>query len=334
VAAVRQGIRKVTVACGQCGATESTVVATGRDREYDNTTADEFQIVQCVACGLRYLNPRPDVSELDVIYPPNYHAYNIRPPASEARRLPAVTRLRHRLYSRRYHRALRYLDGLPSIELLDVGCGDGWQLDRYRLAAPGRIVTYGVDFKPEVCEVARSYGHVVFCARFEDVELTERFDLANASHVIEHVADPAAFVKKVWEVLRPGGVFVVETPNIDTLDWKWFRRYWGAYHIPRHWTFYDPASLRRLGESAGFVLREVTFHPAPVHWLWTFNNASRATAGPLGALGRRLFAPLDGFKGGPKSLALLAAFSGLDMALLAASGRTSNMMAVFQKPSP
>ena len=245
--------------------------------------------------------------------------------------LPIVTRLRHRLYSRRYRLPLRYLEGRSSIHLLDVGCGDGWQLDRYRSVAPDRIVAHGVDFKPEVCEVARSYGHTVYCGRFEDLDLPERFDLVNLSHVIEHVADPSLFAQKIWKVLRPGGVFVVETPNIDSWDWKWFPRVWGAYHIPRHWTFYDPRSIRRLGESAGFILREIAFHPAPVHWLWTFNNLSRARGGALGALGRRLFAPLGAFRGGPKALALLSAFSAFDVALAAVSGRTSNMMAVFQK---
>src|SRR5205807_10486372 len=120
----------------------------------------------CLSCGLYYLNPRPDVAELDVIYPPNYHAYNIRPAASEAVRLPIGTRLRHRLYSRRYRLPLRYLQEQGVINLLDVGCGDGWQLDRYKSQAPDRIVTYGVDFKADVCEIARSYGHTVYCGRF------------------------------------------------------------------------------------------------------------------------------------------------------------------------
>ena len=308
------------------------MIATGRDREYSNTTSDVFNVVQCVRCGLRYLSPRPDTSELDVIYPPNYHAYNIRPARTADNRLPLVTRLRHRLYSRRFRRPLQHLDRLSSIDLLDIGCGDGWMLDLYKVAAPGRIITHGIDFKQEVCEIARSYGHAVYCGRFEDVDLPRHFDLVNLSHVIEHVADPRAFVGKVHEVLRPGGLFVVETPNTDTWDWRRFGSGpWGAYHIPRHWTFYDPVSIRRLGESAGFRLREVAFHPAPVHWVWTFNNLSLARPGPLARVGRRLFAPLDVFGGGVKALALLSAFSVFDLFLLRLTGRTSNMMAVFQK---
>jgi SAM-dependent methyltransferase len=326
-----RALQTVTVACNQCGSRESRVVAVGGDREYPDTTSDLFSVVECVRCGLRYLNPRPAVSELAVIYPARYHAYNVRRPAAA---LTLVTRVRHRLYGRRFRRPLRYLAGHPRIDLLDVGCGDGWMLDLYRMAAADRIATHGVDFQEDVCAIARAGGHTVYCGRFEDLDLPSRFDLVNLSHVIEHVADPPAFVGKAWEVLRPGGIFVIETPNTDTLDWRWFREgAWGAYHIPRHWTFYDPGSLRRLGERAGFILREMAFHPAPVHWVWSFHNVALARRGALAAAARRVFAPLDVFRGGPKALALLAVFSALDLLLLGLTGRTSNMMAVFQKPA-
>ncbi len=328
---MKSAIKKVTVPCNQCGSEKSRIIASGYDREYDDTTNDRFSVVECLACGLRYLNPRPDVTELDVIYPPSYHAYNIRAAGSRPR-LPLVTRLRHRLYSRRFRRPLKYVNDRPTIELLDIGCGDGWMLDLYKRVDSARIITHGVDFKEDVCKLAEASGHVVYCGRFEDIELPKRFDIANLSHVIEHIADPRAFVEKVREALRPGGIFVVETPNTDTWDWRWFRAgAWGAYHIPRHWTFYDPVSIRQLGESAGFVLREIAFHSAPVHWVWTLHNLSLERGDWLGRVGRRVFAPLDVFAGGPKTLVMLGAFSALDMGMLGVSGRTSNMMAVFQK---
>lgn len=326
---MKSHLLKVSVACNNCGSTASTVVAVGRDREYENTTSDLFAVVQCMECGLRYLNPRPDASEVSVIYPSSYHAYNVR---GTGKRLSPVTRLRHRLYARRLRRPLRYLSGSSSIRLLDVGCGDGWMLDLYRLAEPGRIDTYGVDFSPDACAAARAAGHQVFCDRFEDLDVDRQFDLINLSHVIEHMADPRQVIAKVHELLRPGGVLVIETPNTDTVDWRWFRgSAWGAYHIPRHWTFYDPISIRRLGESTGFLLRETIFHPAPVHWVWTFHNLSLATSGVLGRLGRRAFAPMGIFRGGMKALTLLSVFTALDVALITATGRSSNMMAIFQR---
>ncbi len=289
-------------------------------------------MVECTSCRLRYLNPRPALDELDVIYPPTYHAYNIRPAAGRAEAPPLVTRLRHRLYSRRFRRPLRYLAERPVIDLLDVGCGDGWMLDLYRLAAPGRVRTFGVDLAPEACAVARAAGHTVYAGRFEELVFDRQFDLVNLSHVIEHVAEPRAFVEKIAAVLRPGGVLVVETPNTGTPEWRWLRGgAWGAYHIPRHWTFFDPGSIRRLGDAAGLTLRELAFHAGPVHWVWTCHNLCLARGGLVGALGRRLFEPLSVFRGGLRALLLLSLFSALDLSLLLVWGQTSNMMTVFQK---
>jgi SAM-dependent methyltransferase len=324
---LKSTIEKVSVACNNCGSASATVVATGRDREYD-TTPESFSVVQCAACGLRYLNPRPDTSELETIYPPTYHAYHAR---GTRTRPGLVTRLRHRLYARRLRRPLRYAGGGP-IRILDVGCGDGWMLDLYRLAAGGRAVTCGIDFNERACEITRAAGHRALCARFEAIELDEQFDLVNMSHVIEHLADPRRVLEKIRDLLRPAGVLVVETPNTDTLDWRWFRDgAWGAYHIPRHWTFYDPVSIRRVGDSTGLTLREIVFHPAPVHWVWTLHNVSLMRSGVLAGLGRRVFAPLGVFESGPKAFGLLGVFTALDAVLIAATGRSSNMMAIFQR---
>lgn len=329
----KSNLKTVVVPCGQCGSVEARFVASGTDREFATTT-DLFTVVQCTRCGLLYLSPRPDVSELGTIYPDNYQSYNVRPADGGVDRRSWVTRLRHQLYSRRFRHPLRHLADLSHIDLLDVGCGDGWQLDLYRLGAPDRIRTVGVEIKSEVCDIARVKGHEVHCGRFEEVNLPGQFDLVNLSQVIEHVAEPRAFIRRIHENLRPGGIFVLETPNTDTLDWKWFRSgAWGAYHIPRHWTFFDPRSLRRVVESAGFEFLELSFHPAPVHWVWTLHNLSLAKGGVIGRIGERIFAPMDVFGGGIKAFALLSVFTAIDTALRAVTGRTSSMMAIFRKGS-
>ena len=58
--------------CGDCN---YSVISKGREHEFDNTTDDTFHVVKCDKCGFIYLNPRPDISELSVIYPSNYYCY-------------------------------------------------------------------------------------------------------------------------------------------------------------------------------------------------------------------------------------------------------------------
>ncbi len=108
-------------------------------------------------------------------------------------------------------RGLRPLAGKTA---LDVGCGAGLLAEP--LARLGAKVT-GIDAAPEVIAVARDhaagqglevdYRH----AAVEDV--AGRFDLVTSMEVIEHVADPRAFLARLAARLAPGGLMILSTPN-------------------------------------------------------------------------------------------------------------------------
>jgi 2-polyprenyl-6-hydroxyphenyl methylase/3-demethylubiquinone-9 3-methyltransferase len=97
---------------------------------------------------------------------------------------------------------------------LDVGCGAGLLTEP--LARLGAKVT-GVDASPEVIAVARAHAAAQGLAidyRAGDVQaLDGRFDLITSLEVIEHVADPAAFIHALAKRLAPGGLLVLSTPN-------------------------------------------------------------------------------------------------------------------------
>ena len=103
------------------------------------------------------------------------------------------------------------LDGKSA---LDVGCGAGLLTEP--LARLGARVT-GLDASPEVIAVAREHAltmRLEIDYRVGEVQrLDGRFDLVTAMEVIEHVADPAAFVTALAKRLAPGGLLVMSTPN-------------------------------------------------------------------------------------------------------------------------
>ena len=97
---------------------------------------------------------------------------------------------------------------------LDVGCGAGLLAEP--LARLGARVT-GVDAAPELIAVARDHAAaqgLEIDYRAGAVEaLKGQFDLVTSMEVIEHVADPAAFVRALAKRLAPGGLLVMSTPN-------------------------------------------------------------------------------------------------------------------------
>ena len=81
---------------------------------------------------------------------------------------------------------------------------------------------------------------------------TARFDLALLLNLIEHVPDPVAMLSKVGELLAPGGIVWLQTPNFRALDGRIFRhRNWAGYHCPRHFAIFSETGLRRALGRAG-----------------------------------------------------------------------------------
>lgn len=97
---------------------------------------------------------------------------------------------------------------------LDVGCGAGLLCEP--LARLGAAVT-GIDAAPEVIAVARDHAAAMGLEidyRNAAVEQLEgAFDLVTCMEVIEHVAEPAAFLGSLARRLAPGGLLILSTPN-------------------------------------------------------------------------------------------------------------------------
>ncbi|MES2336959.1 MAG: bifunctional 2-polyprenyl-6-hydroxyphenol methylase/3-demethylubiquinol 3-O-methyltransferase UbiG [Pseudomonadota bacterium] len=103
---------------------------------------------------------------------------------------------------------------------LDMGCGAGLLAEP--LARLGAAVT-AVDAAPENIGAARAHATAVgleidYRVGTTDAVAGESFDLIASFEVIEHVPDPAGFVRGLADVLAPGGLLLLSTPNRTPLS--------------------------------------------------------------------------------------------------------------------
>jgi 2-polyprenyl-6-hydroxyphenyl methylase/3-demethylubiquinone-9 3-methyltransferase len=108
-------------------------------------------------------------------------------------------------------RARRPLDGKTA---LDVGCGAGLLAEP--LARLGAKVT-GIDAAPELIAVARAHaeaqGLVIDYLPLPVEQVGGTYELVTCLEVIEHVAEPLAFLRALVDRLAPGGLLILSTPN-------------------------------------------------------------------------------------------------------------------------
>lgn len=156
----------------------------------------------------------------------------------------------------------------PHARWLDLGCGDGVITARI---ADFAAEVVGVDISDRNIAVAnalRARPQVRYVrAAVEEPEAYadgRPFDAVSAFEILEHVYDPAIFLRDAVAQLRPGGVLILSTPNAASLTRRLKRRlrplvtragYADADSlIEEHHREYTLPDLRRLVQDAGLTL--------------------------------------------------------------------------------
>jgi SAM-dependent methyltransferase len=311
----KENLDLVHVQCCICKVEDAELVGVGKDFEYD-TSPDTFSAMRCRSCGLIYLNPRPNVSEFEKIYPTNYHAFDF-----SKKEFGIVFKIRAWLEARRL---LSCCKDLPAdARILDVGCGDGFHLNLLRQYGKKSWSLEGIDMDKRAVDMAKKSGLIVHRGSVETIDLPENnYDLAFMIQTIEHLEKPVEVLQGIRKFLKPGGKLLIVTDNTGSLDFKFSKKnYWGGYHFPRHWNLFNRKSLTKLAVKTGFEVAVFETQVSPVNWVYTIHNWLVGHKAPRWIIDRFTL----------KSTVSLSVFTVLDM-ILQKLGNGALLRTVLRKP--
>jgi 2-polyprenyl-3-methyl-5-hydroxy-6-metoxy-1,4-benzoquinol methylase len=242
--------------CYSCGSGGSLAYADVRDALLHLPGSWNFYRCGNIICGSLWLDPRPQDDAVRQAHSTTNETGSGRGAAS--RPISALRRLAVKLFLRASgltREALNvsdmHLGGLKPGRLLDIGCGDGEF--GHRIGKHAWSVE-GLDFDAHAAGLAEQrHGLKVNVCRAEDMSYPDdSFDAITMHHVIEHLPDPLTVLRHVHRILKPGGSFVVVTPNAASWGLRLFGRNWQALDPPRHIHVLSLHALETIVGAAGF----------------------------------------------------------------------------------
>ena len=242
--------------CSLCGPSHVEPVVSAKD--YETPYSNTFCVVRCKECGLVFSSPRPSMVDLfKYFYGEDYVCYKSAGMADRVR-TSYLCKARFKQLKKIMPRGGRFLD---------VGCSYGYFL---------QYLQDKTDWEPYGCEPNRAMAQIAI-SRGLDVRpeylagagyRDDSFDMVYMSHVLEHVPDLVETVQEVFRILKPGGVFLTETPDFDSPMRERFGPCWWGYHLPRHLTHFTHDSITGLLSKVGLEVEKIKpcFRPGPMAW--------------------------------------------------------------------
>ncbi len=201
-------------------------------------------IVRCSGCSLVSSGYEPDASAMRDWYAQYYGERN-------------TSRMCNDLTRARYVELLAGFEPYRKTgKLIDIGCGFGFFLS---VAHAAGWEVYGT----EIAESAWTYfdrlglpGGRIFKGDVAEADFpAASFDAATLIEVIEHVQDPARVLENIAELVRPGGLLYLTTPNFNSLTRRLIGSSWSVIHPQEHLSYFTPKTLYRMLVKAGFRVR-------------------------------------------------------------------------------
>lgn len=224
------------VPCAICGGTATR-------RLYDKFG---YGIERCARCSLVYANPRAPRDVIVARYSRDYLWHEYLPALGVVDGQYDLAR-----FDERYAPLLELLTEAPGRRLLEVGSGAGFFL---KAAERKGWQVAGIELSSEGSQFARERLGLDVRTRQAEAIGSDlgQFDAAAMFDTIEHLFDPGAVLRSMADVLAPGGLILIGTPNFAALTRLLLGVNWAVLSPLEHLYYFDEGSLGRLLQASGF----------------------------------------------------------------------------------
>lgn len=224
---------------------------------------DEVEVARCLDCTGKYIHPMVQFSDAfrNKLYSLDY--FNADGELEDAKNVGEKIRIMENV---------KRLSGDPRGKtMLDIGCGTGEFL---KAGADHGLDVTGIDVDSTTTEyVAKKYGFNTVTGLLGSETFPQcSFDVVVLSHVIEHLQRPIEVLVTSYRILKPNGLFVMCTPNSDSLGEdihdiygrvRYDRTkcyYLAPFLSPYHIIGFNLKSSRKILEKCGFTVEYCKLH--------------------------------------------------------------------------
>jgi 2-polyprenyl-3-methyl-5-hydroxy-6-metoxy-1,4-benzoquinol methylase len=231
--------------CFNCGSRQFKTLFLGKDRMFG--LPGEFIVDRCEDCGQISTHPLLSEKENEKFYPTEYLLFTkaIEDEKNWFKRFDRTHGVNLRC------RAVISNSKVKSGHILDIGCATGIFLHGMQLR---NWDCYGIEPSDHAANYARKRFNLrINTGYLENGQFPDSFfDIITLWDVFEHLPSPIESLNIVNQILKPGGLLMISTPNIESWTSKIFGKYWAGWETPRHYHVYSPQLLSSLLNKTGF----------------------------------------------------------------------------------
>ena len=206
----------------------------GRDQFKPSTTFQSIHLASCRNCGMSFVLRIPTEEELN-----EYYSHYAR-----ERYVSDLTIAKYKSLLEKFNEYQK------TGNLLDVGCGSGFFLDVVKQSNWKGI---GTEYGEASVQFCRKKGLDVYEGAIENQTFEkEIFDVVTSFEVIEHLSYPIEHLERIFELLRPGGLLYITTPNFGSISRSLLKTKWKVIGYPEHLSYFSAKTLDYSLKLVGF----------------------------------------------------------------------------------